>query len=178
MINVLTSCHELVQGFVDLEILTAIHIYDPLSILMQRSDSEMLSEMLSSRSYLDLPHEQPQAQIENDEDQSTGELITNEPYNGPRTRSKRTLPQAPSVPDRVLVSRDLPASDRHARKRGRPRLETIKDDAAIEVDPESPHITETSVLTSPLGTPSPDSACATHLSTQERDHDSNPQSSG
>lgn len=96
----------------------------------------MLTEMLSSRSYLDLPHEQPHAQTEDDnDDQSEGELITNEQHSGPRTRTKRMPPQAPSVPDKVLVGRDLPAPDRHARKRGRPRLETIKDAAAIEVDP-------------------------------------------
>lgn len=131
----------------------------------------MLSDMLSSRSYLELSQERSQEEVptsrnKNDHSQLMGELspeVKDEPERRLR-RKKRTPPITPEIPDQA-ENRDS-APDRPARKRGRPKLETVKDAAAIEVDPER-STCDRSMLTRPTGTSSPDSAGATHLSTQK-----------
>jgi hypothetical protein len=145
---------------------------------MQRSGgSEMLSDMLSSRSYLELSHEGPQeeaptARNKQNYNHSMGQLspeIKDEPERRLRPRKKRTPLMAPGNPDQA-ENRNSAAPDRPARKRGRPRLDTVKDAAAIEVDPKCPSVIEKSILTSSPGTPSADSAGATYLPTQKRGH--------
>ena len=81
----------------------------------------ILSDMLSSRSYLDLSHEQPHMQG----DQKLPEL-----HDQSRTRKHPRAPNTSGAPEGVSA-----APDRPARKRGRPKLNTVKDAAAIEVDP-------------------------------------------
>ncbi|CAG7929555.1 unnamed protein product [Penicillium olsonii] len=74
--------------------------------------------MLSSRSYLDLSHEQPHMQG----DQKLSEL-----HDQSRTRKHPRAPNTSGAPEGVSA-----APDRPARKRGRPKLDTVKDAAAIE----------------------------------------------
>ncbi|CAG8301052.1 unnamed protein product [Penicillium salamii] len=83
--------------------------------------------MLSSRSYLDLSHERPHTQKD--------KKLSPEPHQSERPRTPKHLPsRAPNTPDQVsgIFDNSSAAPDRPARKRGRPKLETIKDAAAIE----------------------------------------------
>jgi hypothetical protein len=144
--------------------------------------AEMLSDMLSSRSYLELFQERsrggaPTARIEQDNRQpmmQPSPESKDEPERRLRSRKKPTSPMVSDIPDQA-ENRNSAAPDRPARKRGRPRLETAKDAAAIEVDPAGPHMIETSMLTSSTGTPSADSAGATYLPTQKGGHNPNPE---
>ncbi|OGE53746.1 hypothetical protein PENARI_c007G09551 [Penicillium arizonense] len=83
--------------------------------------------MLSSRSYLDLSPERPQDLPRRE----LGPEIKHEPERILRPRNKRA-PKAPEMADQLAINRESAAPDRPARKRGRPRLETVKDAAAIE----------------------------------------------
>ncbi|KAJ5320216.1 hypothetical protein N7508_000499 [Penicillium antarcticum] len=83
--------------------------------------------MLSSRSYLDLPPERLQGLPRRE----LGPDIKHEPERSLRPRNKRA-PKGPEMTDQLAISRESAAPDRPARKRGRPRLETVKDAAAIE----------------------------------------------
>jgi hypothetical protein len=117
---------------------------------MQRYDSEMLSNMLSSRSYLELSDEQPQEEQEEKAPASgrnkknyiqpigqPSPEVKDEPERHLRPRKKPTTPIAPEIPEQA-ENTDSAAPDRPGRKRGRPRRETVKDAAAIEVDPAGP----------------------------------------
>jgi hypothetical protein len=92
------------------------------------TSSEMLSDMLSSRSYLDLSPEQPQGIPKRE----LGPEMNNEPERSLRPQNKRA-PEVPEMTDRLAIKKASAAPDRPTRKRGRPRLETVKDAAAIEV---------------------------------------------
>lgn len=93
-----------------------------------------LSSALSARSYLELPHNTPSP-----EDTS---LITRSPEIGTRADESKSTPRftsraqrsmsRPEMSERTPDVQDPPAPER-PRKRGRPRLETVKDAAAIEV---------------------------------------------
>ncbi|OQD85403.1 hypothetical protein PENANT_c010G01938 [Penicillium antarcticum] len=87
----------------------------------------MLSDMLSSRSYLDLSYERPQYLHRRELAPET----KYEPERSLRPWNKRAT-KAPEMTDQLAINRAPAAPDRPARKRGRPRLETVKDAAAIE----------------------------------------------
>ncbi|KAJ5747649.1 uncharacterized protein N7511_009345 [Penicillium nucicola] len=91
------------------------------------NSSDVLSDMLSSRSYLDLSSERPQVLPRRELDSE----IKHEPERSLRPRNKRD-PKAPEMTDQLGINRESAAPDRPARKRGRPRMETVKDAAAIE----------------------------------------------
>lgn len=128
-------------------------------------DPKILSDMLSSRSYLDLSHERPHTQKD--------KKLSPEPHQSERPRTPKHLPsRAPNTPDQVsgIFDNSSAAPDRPARKRGRPKLETIKDAAAIEVDPARStcgchrySYVFWAVLTRSTGTSPSDSTRATHV---------------
>ena len=119
------------------------------------NSSDTLSDMLSSRSYLDLSPERPQDLPRRE----LGPEIKHEPKRSLRPRNTRA-PKAPEITDQ-LASRESAAPDPPARKRGRPRLETVKDAAAIEVDCDIMSSRSTSLT--PTGTSSTDPACPAHV---------------
>jgi hypothetical protein len=120
------------------------------------NSSDMLSDMLSSRSYLDLSPERPQDLPRRE----LGPEIKHEPERSLRPRNTRA-PKAPEMTDQLAISREPAAPDRPARKRGRPRLETVKDAAAIEVDCDIISLRSPSLT--PTGTSSTDPACPAHV---------------
>jgi hypothetical protein len=124
------------------------------------NSSDMLSDMLSSRSYLDLSPERPQDLPRRE----LGPEIKQEPERSLRPRNKRA-PKAPEIADQLAINRESAAPDRPARKRGRPRLETVKDAAAIEVGCDIISLRSTSLT--PAGTSSTDPACPAHLPTKK-----------
>lgn len=105
-----------------------------------RSD-HAISDTLSARSYLGLAHEGPvHLQSEADTPHSKDESIPEKPIvqgnSGPRLRPrvKRGSPKQSKPSDSEKAEIEDPHTvDRPVRKRGRPRLETTKDAAAIEV---------------------------------------------
>lgn len=102
---------------------------------------QMLSDTLSARSYLQLSrearrdNEQASSQTpssQNLEEETSPVIKRSARHLRPR---KRPAPQSKteSTKHEVVESSDLPADYHPARKRGRPRLETEKDAAAVQV---------------------------------------------
>ncbi|KAJ6031307.1 hypothetical protein N7540_002039 [Penicillium herquei] len=87
----------------------------------------MLSDTLSARSYLELSHELAQER-ENPRNLQNSLSETPPEIPGNLERGSRAI----SDKTETVPERDPPPSDRPVRKRGRPRLETAKDAAAIE----------------------------------------------
>ncbi|KAJ5373276.1 hypothetical protein N7517_005282 [Penicillium concentricum] len=89
-------------------------------------NSPMLLDMLSSRSYLEMPQE---AETSTNTSRELSPEIKAESDRRLRSRKGPTA-QAPGIPDQVTDRSSAP--DRPVRKRGRPRLDTAKDATAIE----------------------------------------------
>ncbi|KAJ5346466.1 hypothetical protein N7541_008948 [Penicillium brevicompactum] len=92
----------------------------------------VLSDMLSSRSYLDLSQEQPHMQGPRLNPLEEVNPEAHEPDRRVKSRDKRIPSKAPGTSEQVPESKSSVTPDRPARKRGRPKLETVKDAAAIE----------------------------------------------
>ncbi|KAJ5445299.1 hypothetical protein N7491_001381 [Penicillium cf. griseofulvum] len=88
-------------------------------------NSPMLLDMLSARSYLELSQEADVSTLSRE----LSPEIKAESDRRLRPR-KRPTAQAPRIPDQV--DRNSATPDRPVRKRGRPRLDTVKDATAIE----------------------------------------------
>lgn len=96
-----------------------------------RPDHAKISDTLSTRSYLGLAHEeiihlQSRAATSPSKDEYPEQPIV-QGNSGPRLRP-RSKRAPPKLPEKAEIE-----DPHHKRRRGRPRLETTKDAAAIEV---------------------------------------------
>lgn len=94
-----------------------------------------LPSALSARSYLDLPHDIPSPEETSDPTTQSSEIGARpeESKSTPRFTSRAQGSMSrPEMSEMTPSKQDPPSPDR-PRKRGRPRLETVKDAAAIEV---------------------------------------------
>lgn len=111
------------------------YIVDHIQLSKMDRGTGVLSDMLSSRSYLDLSQEQPHMRRPRLNPLEEVNPEAHEPDRRVKSRDKRIPSKAPGTSEQVPESKSSVTPDRPARKRGRPKLETVKDAAAIEVDP-------------------------------------------